>query len=303
MPGIPKIILYTPPLARPACTTVDHRRDVVRIPPERPGPRLDTVLTELAQQQFEGKLVDGSNLTVMIRDVTPIGEGHIVHGDGGVYQEVEYQALLFRPEIQEVVEGNVVEIRKFGAFVRFGPLDGLLHVSQIMDDRVNIDEHNQRLVGVETKKDLKVGYKVRSRVVSLSLSEISPRDSRIGLTMRQPGPRAPRVDRRGPQEGRGQGSQEAAREEGCSGPEAGRRRRPPAGRETGDGHRDGEVRMISLKACKTCSSITELNKCPRCGGEVSREWQGYLLVIDPEKSEIARKMGIHASGRYALRVK
>jgi DNA-directed RNA polymerase subunit E' len=56
-----------------------------------------------------------------------------------------------------------------------------------MDDRVNIDEHNQRLVGVETKRDLKVGYKVRARVVSLSLSEISPRDSRIGLTMRQPG--------------------------------------------------------------------------------------------------------------------
>jgi DNA-directed RNA polymerase subunit E' len=166
---------------------LDHRHDVVRIPPARLGPQLDTVLTELAKQQFEGKLVDGQNLTVTIQDVRPVGEGHIIHGDGGVYQEVEYQALLFRPEIQEVVEGSVVEIRKFGAFVRFGPLDGLLHVSQIMDDRVNIDEHNQRLVGVETKKDLKVGYKVRARVVSLSLSEISPRDSRIGLTMRQPG--------------------------------------------------------------------------------------------------------------------
>ena len=165
---------------------LDHRRDVVRIPPQRLGPELENVLTELAQQQFEGKLVDGLSLAVTIRDVKPIGEGHIIHGDGGVYQEVEYQALLFRPEIQEVVEGAVVEIRKFGAFVRFGPLDGLLHVSQIMDDRVNIDEHNQRLVGVETKRDLKVGYKVRARVVSLSLSEISPRDSRIGLTMRQP---------------------------------------------------------------------------------------------------------------------
>ncbi len=165
---------------------LDHRRDVVRIPPERLGPELANVLTELAQQQFEGKLVDGSSLAVTIRDVRPVGEGHIIHGDGGVYQEVEYQALLFRPEIQEVVEGSVVEIRKFGAFVRFGPLDGLLHVSQIMDDRVNIDEHNQRLVGIESKKDLKVGYKVRARVVSLSLSEISPRDSRIGLTMRQP---------------------------------------------------------------------------------------------------------------------
>jgi DNA-directed RNA polymerase subunit E' len=165
---------------------LDHRRDVVRIPPERLGPELANVLTELAQQQFEGKLVDGQNLAVTIREVKPLGEGHIIHGDGGVYQEVEYEALLFRPEIQEVVEGSVVEIRKFGAFVRFGPLDGLLHVSQIMDDRVNIDEHNQRLVGVESKRDLKVGYKVRARVVSLSLSEISPRDSRIGLTMRQP---------------------------------------------------------------------------------------------------------------------
>ena len=165
---------------------LDHRRDVVRIPPERLGPELSSVLTELAQQQFEGKLVDGQSLAVTIRDVKPIGEGHIIHGDGGVYQEVEYEALLFRPEIQEIVEGSVVEIRKFGAFVRFGPLDGLLHVSQIMDDRVNIDEHNQRLVGIESKKDLKVGYKVRARVVSLSLSEISPRDSRIGLTMRQP---------------------------------------------------------------------------------------------------------------------
>jgi DNA-directed RNA polymerase subunit E' len=165
---------------------LDHRRDVVRIPPERLGPELVNVLTELAQQQFEGKLVDGQNLAVTIRDVRPVGEGHIIHGDGGVYQEVEYQALVFRPEIQEVVEGSVVEIRKFGAFVRFGPLDGLLHVSQIMDDRVNIDEHNQRLVGIESKKDLRVGYRVRARVVSLSLSEISPRDSRIGLTMRQP---------------------------------------------------------------------------------------------------------------------
>lgn len=61
--------------------------------------------------------------------------------------------------------------------------------------------------------------------------------------------------------------------------------------------------MISLKACRNCNTITDQAKCPRCSGETSREWQGYLVVIDPEKSEIARKMGIHAAGRYALRVK
>lgn len=61
--------------------------------------------------------------------------------------------------------------------------------------------------------------------------------------------------------------------------------------------------MISLKACKSCRAISEAAKCPKCGGETSREWQGYLIVLDPERSEIARKMGITSSGRYALRVK
>ncbi|HYB63355.1 MAG TPA: transcription elongation factor subunit Spt4 [Thermoplasmata archaeon] len=61
--------------------------------------------------------------------------------------------------------------------------------------------------------------------------------------------------------------------------------------------------MINLRACKNCRAITDQAKCPRCSGEVSREWQGYLVVIDPERSEIAKKMGIRDAGRYALRVK
>ncbi len=165
---------------------IDDRHDVVRIPPSRLGKGSENVITELAREQFEGKFVGGSSLTVTVMDVSPVGNGRIIHGDGGVYQDVDYRALLFRPELHEVVEGQVVEVCKFGAFVRIGPLDGLLHVSQVLDERVNVDERNQRLVGVESKKDLKVGHKVRVRIVSLSLSEISPRDSRIGLTMRQP---------------------------------------------------------------------------------------------------------------------
>ena len=49
------------------------------------------------------------------------------------------------------------------------------------------DVGNQRLVGKESKRELRVGDKVRARVVTISLNEISPRESKIGLTMRQPG--------------------------------------------------------------------------------------------------------------------
>ena len=63
----------------------------------------------------------------------------------------------------------------------------MLHVSQVQDDHINTDVGNQRLVGKETKRELRVGDKVRARIVTISLNEISPRESKIGLTMRQPG--------------------------------------------------------------------------------------------------------------------
>ncbi len=61
--------------------------------------------------------------------------------------------------------------------------------------------------------------------------------------------------------------------------------------------------MISLRACRQCHLISEGAKCPTCSGETSREWQGYVYVLDIEKSQIATKLGIKSPGRYALRVK
>lgn len=59
----------------------------------------------------------------------------------------------------------------------------------------------------------------------------------------------------------------------------------------------------ALKACKECRFITEDDACPRCGSQTSKEWQGYLVIIDHEKSEIAKTMGITQNGKYALRVR
>jgi DNA-directed RNA polymerase subunit E" len=57
------------------------------------------------------------------------------------------------------------------------------------------------------------------------------------------------------------------------------------------------------KACKRCNHVTEEDKCPLCGGETSKEWQGYVVILDHTKSEIARRMGIHVNGKFALRVR
>jgi DNA-directed RNA polymerase subunit E' len=56
-----------------------------------------------------------------------------------------------------------------------------------MDDRIDVDLENQRFLGKDTKRELRIGDPVRARIVSLSINERSPRESKIGLTMRQPG--------------------------------------------------------------------------------------------------------------------
>lgn len=164
---------------------VVQKEDVVRIPPERLGEDLDQVARELTRATLEGKIGEDKGFTLITSTITRQGEGRIIHGDGAVYQRVSFDALVFRPLLHEIVDGSVVEILKFGAFVRFGPLDGLLHISQIMDDRVDVDEEGQRLIGKDTKRDLRIGDKVRARVVAVSLNERNPRESKIGLTMRQ----------------------------------------------------------------------------------------------------------------------
>lgn len=59
-----------------------------------------------------------------------------------------------------------------------------------------------------------------------------------------------------------------------------------------------------MKACKQCFYIVEEgDKCPLCDGPLSREWQGYVIILNWRKSEIAKKMGVRYNGKYALRVR
>ncbi|MFQ5909777.1 MAG: DNA-directed RNA polymerase [Thermoplasmata archaeon] len=164
-----------------------RREEVVRIPPQRLGEDIDELARELTRSTHEGKVAADKSYTLLATKIERLDEGRIVHGDGAIYQKVAFDAVVLKPLLQEVIDGTICEVMKFGAFVRFGPLDGLLHISQVMDDRVDVDVDNQRLVGKDTKRDLRRGDNVRARIVAASINERNPRESKIGLTMRQPG--------------------------------------------------------------------------------------------------------------------
>ena len=161
-------------------------RDTVRIPPQLFGKDLNKVVEETVQKAFEGTIKRNHGIIVVIDNVEAQGDGIIIHGDGGMYQKVEFDALTFNPILQEITDAIICEVVEFGAFCHIGPFDALIHMSQIMNDYVEVDAENERIVGKENKRVLKVGDPVRARIVAVSLNELSARESKIGLTMRQP---------------------------------------------------------------------------------------------------------------------
>ena len=155
--------------------------DVVGIEPREFGRPLKRLVMEKLSSTYEG-LVDedlGYVVAVIDAEVDPIGV--LLPKDPASYHKVVCTLLVFIPQVQEVVEGEVVDVTEFGAFVRIGIVDALLHLSQIIDEYVSFDRKNLELVATKSGLKLGVGDKVRARIVAVSIA-----GGKVGLTTRQP---------------------------------------------------------------------------------------------------------------------
>jgi DNA-directed RNA polymerase subunit E" len=59
------------------------------------------------------------------------------------------------------------------------------------------------------------------------------------------------------------------------------------------------------KACRICKLIyDEGEKCPKCGSkEYTENFKGRIVVLNPEKSEIANKLTFKDKGTYAIKTR
>jgi DNA-directed RNA polymerase subunit E' len=159
--------------------------DVVRVPPDRFGSVLENVALELLKLKYESTINPDYGYLILVTNVKVDKIGKIIAGDGATYHKVKFEVFAFFPLKQEIVEGEIVEITDFGAFVRVGPTDALLHLSQIMDDYLTSDVKSGVITASQSKRTLKVGSKVRVRITAVSLGHgISM--GKIGVTCRQP---------------------------------------------------------------------------------------------------------------------
>jgi len=161
-------------------------RDTIRIPPRLFSASLEESVLKAIQAQYESRIDKDTGVVITVLNPREIGDGKVILGDGAAYHDVVFDVLTFKPELHEMVRAKVIDLTEFGAFLRFGPVDGLIHVSQVTDDFMSYNNKVGILAGKTSKKTLKKGDEVTARIIAISMKD-SVTESKINLTMRQVG--------------------------------------------------------------------------------------------------------------------
>ena len=145
--------------------------------------RKEAVLANV-KATYENFISKELGFVINVIDVGDVKEGVIVPGDGAAYYDTDFELLTFKPELNELVFAKVRDITDFGAFMDLGGVEGMVHISQSMDDFVSFSK-DKVLQGKKTGQSLKVNDNCKARIIAVSYKDMN--NPKIGLSMRQEG--------------------------------------------------------------------------------------------------------------------
>lgn len=160
--------------------------DKVRLPPNLFSLKIEDGLTQVLREKYERRIDKEVGVVLAVWNTKVEGGGLVIPGDGGAFYEVEFDVLAYLPQINEVVEAEVTEIVEFGAFVGLGPVEGLIHLSQIANDFLTFNKKVPNFTGKESKKALGKADMVLAKISTVSMKPVLS-ETKIGLTMRPEG--------------------------------------------------------------------------------------------------------------------
>ncbi|MHA2502053.1 MAG: DNA-directed RNA polymerase [Candidatus Kariarchaeaceae archaeon] len=159
-------------------------RSTLRVPPQRFDEDLSEILLELARESLEEHIFEDIGFIVAVLEAGGVETGRLIPGDAGAFYECDFKILSYIPERGEVIEGEVVELIDFGAFIRVSTIDALCHVSQMANDFFSYNSGQGLLIGKQSKLTIRPNDVVRGRIVVVGMQRNA---IRVGVTMRQTG--------------------------------------------------------------------------------------------------------------------
>ncbi len=159
-------------------------KDHVRLPPTMYSGDIRESIVKSIKKIYSGFISKELGIVIDVSSVDDIKDGIIIPEDGATYYETEFTLLTFQPELQEILIGKIKDITDFGAFITMGPFEGMIHISQTINDFVSFSKDKQ-LLGKETNRSLKINDECNGKIIAVSYKDIN--NPKIGITMRQEG--------------------------------------------------------------------------------------------------------------------
>ena len=157
--------------------------DHIRVEPRHFGLPTKEAVEKQLKESYVNSVTKELGFVINVVSVDSVDDGVIIPGDGAPFYRSLFKLLIWKPELHELVYGTIVEIANFGAFMQIGPAQGMIHISQTMEDYVSVSKTGT-LSGKMSKRNISKGDECLARVVAISYKSGEPK---IGLTMRQPG--------------------------------------------------------------------------------------------------------------------
>jgi DNA-directed RNA polymerase subunit E' len=159
-------------------------KDHVRLPPTLYGEDIVESITKAIKNIYSGFISKTMGIVIDVTCVDSVKDGIIIPEDGATYFETEFTLLTFQPELQEIITGKIKDITDFGAFLSLGPMEGMIHIGQTINDYVSFSKDKQ-LQGKETNRSLKINDECNGKIIAVSYKDVN--NPKIGITMRQEG--------------------------------------------------------------------------------------------------------------------
>ena len=147
------------------------------------GRPLKGSVAEILRGRYHSRVDSQLGFVILVFDITVGGQG-LVSSTGETIHRVEFSAVVFSPRLHEIIRGEVIEVAEFGAFVRIGPTDAVLHRSQISRGPVRVDVKAGTIHAGRHPSPLKTGSRVLARVSACSGG--SDGSIKVGLTCNEP---------------------------------------------------------------------------------------------------------------------
>uniref|UniRef100_A0A1B6CV80 RNA polymerase III subunit C25 n=1 Tax=Clastoptera arizonana TaxID=38151 RepID=A0A1B6CV80_9HEMI len=155
-------------------------KDVIRTPPVALSSKLQISLTDDINSKLANKVVPNVGLCIALFDIQQIEDSYIFPGDGASHTKVEFRYVVFRPFIDEVIQGKIRSCTKEGVHVTLGFFDDILIPPASLQHPSHFNEAEQVWIwefdNDGDKHDLFMdpGEKIKFRVISESFTEVSP---------------------------------------------------------------------------------------------------------------------------------